>query len=388
MKILIVNLLSIDTEKAYAVTISCTGEALKKTVAVDFLGPAQFSTTGFDGIFEVKWKRVSKSLWRLSKLLRYPFVDRISLLLVRSLVYIILVFNRNNLKSYAIWTRDIRIALLASKLNIPTLCEVHKTFSHREISSLNRASKFTSLVFSPISSHLKSELLQYDIIKQNNVQLVQLPMGVKSEFLNQPSFRNLFQSYPLINIGYFGSMSSMGVSSEIDFFIRKLAQVTSYRFRVLLVGIGKEGKLEIDKLIEEVDTSRLNIQVVERVKHQLVPNLMKGCDILVVPYGEGSLNLGRFPIKIVEYAASKIPILCSDTPSNRSILGESRAWFFSYDKSVPLVNVIEMIVGDTDLREEKIRNAYQWAKELSYEKRAEKILCALAQFYLQTNTES
>jgi glycosyltransferase involved in cell wall biosynthesis len=377
MKILIVHLTSIDTQKAYAVTISNTGEALKKSAEVEFLGPARLPTAGFGGTFQVKWNRFCKSLWHISKLLRYPLVDKLSILLTRNLIGFIIFFKRKKLNSYCIWTRDLRIALLACKLNLPTLCEVHKSFSQREVSSLYRGTHLQNLVLAPISSYLKAELSQIELIRNQHLRVIELPMGVTSQFLERASLRKPFQTHPDIKIGYFGSMSTMGVSSEIDLFIRNLLMIQEHRFNLLLVGIGKEGKLAIDKLLDGNHVSQTQIIVIERVEHQFVPRLMQECDILLVPYGNDSFNKGRFPVKIVEYAASKIPILCTDTTSNQAILGDGRAWFFSYDNPDSLGLVINKIQQEPDLRIKKVESAYKWATNLTYDSRASKLLCAL-----------
>ena len=85
----------------------------------------------------------------------------------------------------------------------------------------------------------------------------------------------------------------------------------------------------------------------------------------------------RFPIKLLEYAASSTHIIASDIPAHRSLLNDSQATF--YDPSAPgsLSRAISFIRSNEDEIAEKISNAFVWAEKYTYEYRVHQAMSSI-----------
>lgn len=368
----------LDVEKAFVVTISQTGNSLSKHHEVLFLGPSKRHAVGSELGFRVLLPNFSGILWVISRLYSRKHFDRIAVIFIRIAIKLVLRLRIKSLKSFAIWTRDVRISIFTSNLRLPTICEVHKELTDRERVALTDLICGEYLALGPISQ----TLLKYcnDLVSryQYDTVVVYLPMAAASAFFSEKQINRTYKELKPLRIGYFGSFESMQVKSGIDCFIELLSQVVNLEMEILLVGIGREGRQKIESQLRFPISPRFSIHIIDRVPHLDVPRLMQSCHILVLPYVDGSLNRGRFPIKAVEYAASKVPILCSDTVAHRTILGEDRAFFYRIEDGPSLLRAVEEIVMNDESRGFRVANAYAWAKSLTYEHRATTILNALS----------
>ncbi|MFA6095600.1 MAG: glycosyltransferase [Candidatus Paceibacterota bacterium] len=110
--------------------------------------------------------------------------------------------------------------------------------------------------------------------------------------------------------------------------------------------------------------------------HSEMPFWQKAADVLVLP-NSAKEKISAFytsPMKLFEYMASKRPIVATDLPSIREIVGDDAAVVVAPDDAHALVAGIEMAANDAKGSEERVRNAFRWVSEHTWDKRAERIL--------------
>lgn len=117
-----------------------------------------------------------------------------------------------------------------------------------------------------------------------------------------------------------------------------------------------------------------NLHILGHRPHVEIVLWQKAADVLVVPNtGKEDISVEyTSPMKLFEYMASGTPIVASDLPSVREIVGNGRAVLVSPDDPKALAQGIRNILehGGTTHSEQ----AYAWVSEHTWEKRAERIL--------------
>ena len=97
--------------------------------------------------------------------------------------------------------------------------------------------------------------------------------------------------------------------------------------------------------------------------------LMKSSDLFVFP----SLNEG-FGIVAIEACAAGLPVIAADLPSVREVIPPShRALMFRPDSDTELLESLNKIRGDDQLREKLVRDAGEWTGRFSVEESALKL---------------
>jgi len=111
------------------------------------------------------------------------------------------------------------------------------------------------------------------------------------------------------------------------------------------------------------------------VKHDMVASYLKASDILAAPYSKKIKTVHHMsPIKLIEYIASKVPVIASDLPRMRDIASEDEVTFFQPDNSNDLLEKIAAVFDNYEQARSKALKAYEKAKNLTWDKRAEKIV--------------
>ena len=202
------------------------------------------------------------------------------------------------------------------------------------------------------------------------VELTLLPMGVPAHFFGDTKGSSKVE----FGLGYFGNFKSSGYSQGLEEMICDLEPLfqSDASFRILIAGVGEEGYSVLTEL-----ANRMGIQdrlLVEKyLDHQEVPGKMRECRALIIPYPEGPYFASRFPIKAMEYASVKVPILCSNTESHNNIFDSSEVWFYHPDKKGDLVAKARKLYTSPKEAALKSFHAFEKSTQFTYRNRFKRI---------------
>ncbi|OHA91894.1 MAG: hypothetical protein A3J09_00070 [Candidatus Zambryskibacteria bacterium RIFCSPLOWO2_02_FULL_51_21] len=154
----------------------------------------------------------------------------------------------------------------------------------------------------------------------------------------------------------------------------KLAVYTGSRLSWKGVGTLEEAS----KILGEV-----KVLIVTGKPHKEIPLYLKAADVLVIPNSarEDISRLYTSPMKLFEYMASGRPIVASDVPSIKEIVDESMVYFFVADNPRSLKSVIEDALSDEVGSTGRAQKALEKVRSYTWEKRAEKILNHIHDWY-------
>ena len=153
-----------------------------------------------------------------------------------------------------------------------------------------------------------------------------------------------------------------------------LAEAASHIPEALFVFVG--GMIEDIARFKKRWGSQENIRIVGHVAPERVPPYLRAADVLVIPNSGRNEDTARFasPMKLFEYMASGTPIVASDVPSIREILGKQEALFVDADNAAALVNGITSVFTHESEAHERAMGAQRKAQEHTWEKRIRHIL--------------
>ena len=111
-----------------------------------------------------------------------------------------------------------------------------------------------------------------------------------------------------------------------------------------------------------------------RQNHDNLLAELQKCNVFILPYPEGNYFKSRFPIKAMEYAALRRPILVTNTISHRNIFNNTEVWFYEPQNCASLFNtMIEMNKNPSETNK-KIQSAFNKSLNFTYLKRVENVL--------------
>jgi glycosyltransferase involved in cell wall biosynthesis len=205
----------------------------------------------------------------------------------------------------------------------------------------------------------------------NDKRIVQLPMGVSDYFFS--SFRKN-QAPAEYDIGYFGSYKSSGHNQGVDSALIQLLPrlKENIQFRVLFAGVGAAGLIALSDIASKAGVED-QVQLLEYIEHDFVPDEMKRCKTLLLPYPEGEYFESRFPIKALEYGAVRRPIICSRTKSHSNLFNDDNVWFYEVGDSGGILNAFDHIQENRSTALKKIQATYNLALDHTYSERIKRI---------------
>jgi glycosyltransferase involved in cell wall biosynthesis len=111
------------------------------------------------------------------------------------------------------------------------------------------------------------------------------------------------------------------------------------------------------------------------LKHDRIGLYLKASDILLAPYPKkGYTEYHLSSIKLIEYMASKAPVIASDLPSIREVFSEEEVTFVRPDDREDLHEKIKLVFDDYEKAKRKADTAYKKIEDFSWTKRTEKII--------------
>jgi glycosyltransferase involved in cell wall biosynthesis len=173
-------------------------------------------------------------------------------------------------------------------------------------------------------------------------------------------------------VGYLGTINR---HLDIDL-LRHLAKAKP-RWTLLIAGGVEDEKLAQSDAYKRL-TALPNVQFVGWIREE-IPNYFKKVDVCLIPFRTDSdFNQYRNPNKLHEYTAMGKPVVSTDIPCVRS---HANIIYIARTKEEFVARIEQALAEDGP---ERIAERLRWARENTWEKRAERILCIIKE-YLATN---
>lgn len=285
------------------------------------------------------------------------------------------VFWAKSKQSDYIHSRCLICAWICTLFGLPTIFERHDSFENQGFlanfifNSLLKKKSFLGLVV--ISEALKNHLVEHHAISQERVIVAHDGAdpfnddGVSSEFEKTKG---------QLNAGYIGHLYK---GRGIDIIADVAREMKEVEFHI--VGGTEEDLKYWMKTLDDVP----NIHFYGYVSHKEAMGFVKGFDVLLAPYqrkvggygGTGNTVEWMSPLKIFEYMATGIPMICSDLPVLHEILENRRnAFLCTPEDHKDWSKTIEYVKNNTEEAEKIARKAQEeFLAMYTWKKRAEHI---------------
>lgn len=147
----------------------------------------------------------------------------------------------------------------------------------------------------------------------------------------------------------------------------------------LLIGGVQEQIKKYRSFIQSQFQKKLpNVIFTGYIKHVKIGRHLKASDILVAPYPQKGYTVYHLSsIKLIEYMASKVPVIASDLPSIREVFSQDELTFVRPGNKDDLCEKIKLVFDDYEQAKSKAETAYKKIEDFSWTKRTEKIIAFL-----------
>lgn len=346
------------TEKAYGVTTEQSALAIQsKGLAAKIITPWYDENFHSDLEIEEKGALVRKLFAKLIYASSFPIFFNVFL------VYFALRIKfSKRAEERCFWTRDILLAFIMSfASDRKVICEVHRTPKHIRMSILRLLCRNKNVIIGPIGDFL--DTLGFI----NKEKYVKLPMSVNAnevctteEILNRKKV-----------VTYLGNASSSEFTLSYDVLnaTARWLEQNHDDWTLEVIGISHDNFVSS---LGEIPSK--NLVAMGRMERAKALERLRESSLGLVIYPDSPYFRDSSPIKIVEYAASGLAIIASDTLAHRRLLNEDNCKFFSYGSLTSLFAVLDTVIEDIELRRKIALTARNWASRLTYQNRIEPII--------------
>lgn len=367
VKILYIANIRIPTEKAHGVQIMKTCEAFAKAgVGIELMVPTRHNELtanpfSYYGVPENLFKIVTLHIPDLIKYGRLGFLISSIWFSERARWY------RSFWEADIIYSRDALVLVQCLLLGRKLVFEAHAKPSFvarivaRHSYRVVAISQALREVYVAVGVPAERIIVAPDAVDEHLFETVPLKNEVR-EILGLPQFQHI--------VVYTGHLYARKGADT-------LAEAATHMPEALFVFVG--GTVEDIARFKKRWGSQENIRIIGHVAPDRVPLYLRAADVLVIPNSSKSEDTARFtsPMKLFEYMASGTPLVASDVPSIREVLGDQEAFFVEADSPAALAKGIASVFAQEDEAHGRAVLAQCKAREYTWEKRAAKILTTI-----------
>ena len=373
MKIIYFSSVKYPTDKAYGVTIYYSMQALTELGHdTKIMAPNNLYNSIDFKLLDFLQKNYILILDRIISYTKNRFI-----FLVKRVSIALIAKRRIPEETDLLWIRDPLIGIFnQNKIkNRKIVIEVHQRLSWFDIKVLKKIFINKNVIIAPISIALMSKLLGFGFDKS---RIVMSPMAVPNVFFSSEyDIDSIDLSNRQINLGYIGGAFSLGMDQNLPLLISCVEKFHSYLINTDI----KFQIFGIDSNVLDSEISNLkkliNSKIVTfhaRMSHVDLLSNISTCNIFILPYPENEFFAVRFPIKALEYASLRRPILITDTSSHRNIFNDDEVWFYESNNCDSLLLKLLEILEKPELVKKKVKNAFHKSLNFTYQNRVETIL--------------
>jgi teichuronic acid biosynthesis glycosyltransferase TuaH len=181
----------------------------------------------------------------------------------------------------------------------------------------------------------------------------------------------LVEQIPLPRIGYFGN-----IERRMDFDL--LAELAVLNPDVNFIFAGPVSKEYIPIGFAEMS----NIHFIGRIPYDLMPSVVKGFDVAIIPFKKDEVSATIFPLKLFEYLGAGKPVIATDF--NPDLKEFTRDTVYYCSGAQEFTNAItDSLSRDND---EAKKERLLVASENTWEKRLTEFSTLIAEFYRHTSS--
>ena len=368
-KLLFLSPVRYPTEKAYGVTTGNTVKALRyigKNIEI-----WNESNTGIDEYGNPLVAVGKKHLINRKYLYRTKFlgIDRWMFYLDQ------LLFSLKCLKRLSkekdllqIWSRFPLVNLiccLRRNVNL-TVIELHHQPNRAEQLFIKVVRQFKPVTVAVISRTAEEQFKSLNL----DVPTVVLEMAVPNEFIQNPKI-------PLttpITICFLGKSQSSGHSNDLEFVIEAFSLLHNLEEVMLeIIGVEDQAASTLSQLVLTKKIPQKNVKFISHLPHAEISEFLDSVSIGLVPYEFNKYNSGRFPIKIMEYAAKGIWIMAPEKFTKNLDVQPNVVFSYRDGDAGDLAQSLEILSREISTSRNRNESAIHFAKSHTYISRATKL---------------
>lgn len=211
---------------------------------------------------------------------------------------------------------------------------------------------------------------QYFLQYYPNQRVVTAITGVKSPPVESPP-----RTRSGTLVAFLGTFDP--VLNDFDTMFRAVALITAPGGRLVMAG--GRGDAEIEAMRARADRwgAGDRVEFLRWLSPVELEALKARIDVGLAPLAINPRNRGCTPLKVLEYVSAGIPVIGSDLPSIRDVLGDARCGLVPEDNPESWAAAMDRVLSDTGLARQLSSNCLELAKDLSWKRRAGRILVFL-----------
>jgi hypothetical protein len=306
----------------------------------------------------IRFVKLSKFLLKLRKISRIYFP-------VWQIIFAYFSKRHFREKHSLLWIREPQLALFYSvTTNKRMICEIHHLSGFNKKYIIPFLQKRKNVTLSPIKQRIA------DNLGMSSKEVPISFMSVSPEFISIGEVREDFRKLePTIVV-----VGNATNRFQIESFRRLFKQITECQFSDFapkFTFVGLDEHFAIETLGFSVHSVSVNF--LGAIKHEDLPNILANSDIGIVHYLDNEYFLNTFPIKIVEYAATKNLILATKTRAHTDLIG-NKGLFYDINDDLGLRRMIARVTKPNANLGKTINEAFRWAQHHTYKARAGSIM--------------
>jgi glycosyltransferase involved in cell wall biosynthesis len=164
----------------------------------------------------------------------------------------------------------------------------------------------------------------------------------------------------------------MDVGKGVDFLIEAMSSLPS-NVVYLFVG-GSEVDIQEYKIIAKQNKVQDRVFFVGRVPYNELAKYLKVADAFVAPFPDTEhYRHYMSPIKLFEYMAVGKPVIASDLPSIKEVLGKY-GFYFTPENMNEFIAAVNTVCDENDLNQEYTEDLLGHSRQYTWDKRAKNII--------------